>query len=44
MSAWKRANKPSSWFPRRGDICLIDLDKGRPAVILSSDILEPSLA
>jgi mRNA-degrading endonuclease toxin of MazEF toxin-antitoxin module len=37
MSAWKRANKPSGWFPRRGEVCLIDLDKERPAVILSSD-------
>ena len=39
MTAWKRANKPARWFPRRGEICLIHLDKERPAVILSTDSL-----
>jgi mRNA-degrading endonuclease toxin of MazEF toxin-antitoxin module len=27
------------WYPWRGDVCLIDLDKERPAVILSSNSL-----
>ncbi len=39
MTAWKRGTKPSGWYPRRGEVCLIDLDKERPAVILSSDSL-----
>jgi mRNA interferase MazF len=39
MTAWKRGTKPAKWYPRRGEICLIDLDKERPALILSSDIL-----
>ncbi len=39
MTAWKRGTKPSPWFPRRGEVCLIDLDKERPAVVLSSDSL-----
>lgn len=39
MSAWKRGTKPPGWYPRRGEICLIDLDKERPALILSSNSL-----
>ncbi len=39
MTAWKRGSTPSGWYPRRGDICLISLDKERPAVVLSSDVL-----
>ena len=39
MTAWKRLAKPSGWYPRRGEVCLIELDKQRPAVILSSDSL-----
>ncbi len=39
MTAWKRGTKPSGWYARRGEVCLIDLDKERPAVILSSDSL-----
>jgi mRNA-degrading endonuclease toxin of MazEF toxin-antitoxin module len=39
MTAWKRLAKPSGWYPRRGEVCLIELDKLRPAVILSSDSL-----
>jgi len=39
MTPWKRGTKPSGWYPRRGEICLIDLDKERPALILSSDSL-----
>ncbi len=39
MTAWKRATKPAGWYPRRGDVCLIDLDKERPALIITSDVL-----
>lgn len=39
MTAWRRATKPGGWYPRRGEVCLIDLDKERPAVILSSNSL-----
>ena len=39
MTAWKRGTKPPGWFPRRREVCLIDLDKERPALILSSDSL-----
>ena len=39
MSSGKRPNKPAGWFPRRGEVCLIQLDKPRPAVIVSSDSL-----
>jgi mRNA-degrading endonuclease toxin of MazEF toxin-antitoxin module len=39
MSAWKRSAKPSGWYPHRGDVCLISLDKERPALIISSDSL-----
>jgi mRNA interferase MazF len=37
--AWKRAPRPSAWFPRRGDVCLFDLDKERPALVVSTDAL-----
>jgi mRNA interferase MazF len=30
---------PSGWWPRRGEVYLVRLDKLRPALILSSDIL-----
>ncbi len=39
MTPWKRAVKPGGWYPRRGDVCLIELDKERPALIITSDIL-----
>ena len=39
MTAWKRAIKPAGWHPRRGEVCLIALDKERPAVILSANSL-----
>lgn len=39
MSARKRSSKPAGWFPRRGEVCLVELDKPRPAVVLSSDSL-----
>ena len=37
MTAWARAPQPIGWFPRRGEVCLIALDKERPALIISSD-------
>ncbi|MGC2107922.1 MAG: type II toxin-antitoxin system PemK/MazF family toxin [Candidatus Korobacteraceae bacterium] len=37
--AWRRGPKPSGWYPRRGEVCLIDLHKQRPALVLSSDAL-----
>jgi mRNA interferase MazF len=37
--AWKRSTAPSGWFPRRGDVCLFDLDKERPAIVISSDAI-----
>jgi mRNA-degrading endonuclease toxin of MazEF toxin-antitoxin module len=39
MTARKRGTKPSGWYPRRGEVCLIDLDKERPALILTSNSL-----
>jgi len=30
---------PAGWFPRRGEICLVRLDKERPALLISSDAL-----
>jgi mRNA-degrading endonuclease toxin of MazEF toxin-antitoxin module len=39
MTAWARAAKPNGWFPRRGEVCLVALDKERPALIISSDAI-----
>jgi|SRR5208283_1333672 len=39
MTAWQRGTKPARWYPRRGEVCLIDLDKERPALVISSDSL-----
>jgi mRNA-degrading endonuclease toxin of MazEF toxin-antitoxin module len=39
MTAWRRGTKPPGWYPRRGEVCVIELDKERPALILSSDTL-----
>jgi mRNA-degrading endonuclease toxin of MazEF toxin-antitoxin module len=39
MTVWKRGTKPSQWYPRRGEVCLIELDKKRPAIVISSDTL-----
>jgi mRNA interferase MazF len=36
---WKRGTKPHGWYPRRGDVCLFDLDKERPALVVSTDAL-----
>jgi mRNA-degrading endonuclease toxin of MazEF toxin-antitoxin module len=37
--AWRRGTKPTGWYPRRGDVCLFDLDKERPALVVSTDAL-----
>ncbi len=39
MTPWMKAPKPQGWYPRRGEICLVALDKDRPALIISSDAL-----
>ena len=39
MTAWRRGAKVAGWYPRRGDVCLLDLDKQCPALVLSSDAL-----
>lgn len=30
---------PAAWFPRRGEVYLVRLDKNRPALVISSDAL-----
>jgi mRNA-degrading endonuclease toxin of MazEF toxin-antitoxin module len=30
---------PKNWFPRRGEVYLVRLDKDRPALVLSADAL-----
>jgi mRNA interferase MazF len=30
---------PAAWFPRRGEICLVRIDKNRPALVISNDAL-----
>jgi mRNA-degrading endonuclease toxin of MazEF toxin-antitoxin module len=30
---------PTGWFPRRGEMCLVQLDKDRPALVISTDAL-----
>jgi mRNA interferase MazF len=30
---------PSDWFPRRGEVYLVRLDKDRPALVISADAL-----
>lgn len=30
---------PSGWFPRRGEVYLVRLDKARPALVISTDAL-----
>jgi mRNA interferase MazF len=39
--ALKRVSRPSGWYPKRGEVCLIGLDKERPALVISSDTLNP---
>ncbi len=31
--------RPSGWFPRRGEVYLVRLDKNRPALVISADAL-----
>lgn len=33
------SNAPTGWFPSRGDVCWFHLDKDRPAIVISSDVL-----
>ncbi len=33
------AKVPAGWFPRRGEVCWLRLDKNRPALIISNDAL-----
>ena len=33
------ARTPLGWFPKRGEICWFHLDKDRPALVISSDVL-----
>jgi mRNA interferase MazF len=33
------ANPPAAWYPRRGEVFWLRLDKDRPALIISSDVL-----
>ena len=35
----RRAASPLGWFPKRGEIYLVELDKPRPAIVLSVDQL-----
>jgi len=35
----KRVAPPAGWFPKRGEVCLLLLDKERPALVVSSDSL-----
>jgi mRNA-degrading endonuclease toxin of MazEF toxin-antitoxin module len=37
MNGWQRRTKPAGWYPRRGEVYLIALDKKRPALVISSD-------
>lgn len=30
---------PAGWFPRRGEMCLVRLDKDRPVLVISNDAL-----
>jgi mRNA-degrading endonuclease toxin of MazEF toxin-antitoxin module len=39
MTALRRSTKPGGWYPRRGEVCLADLDKERPVIVISSDVL-----
>jgi mRNA interferase MazF len=36
---YRRTSAPAGWFPRRGEICLAALDKERPVLIVSSNVL-----
>src|ERR671922_2417307 len=30
---------PAGWFPKRGEVCLVRVDKDRPALVISTDAL-----
>jgi mRNA interferase MazF len=30
---------PAGWFPQRGEVCVVRVDKARPALVISSDAL-----
>jgi mRNA-degrading endonuclease toxin of MazEF toxin-antitoxin module len=30
---------PTGWFPRRDEMCLVRLDRDRPALVISTDAL-----
>ena len=36
---YRRRSAPAGWFPRRGEVCLAVLDKERPVLIISSNVL-----
>jgi len=36
---YRRMSAPAGWFPRRGEVCLAALDKERPVLIVSSNVL-----
>jgi mRNA interferase MazF len=36
---YRQMSAPAGWFPRRGEICLAVLDKERPVLIVSSNVL-----
>jgi len=36
---WKRSPKPAGWYPKRGEVCLFALNKERPALVISTDVL-----
>ena len=42
MTPWKRGARPPEWHPQRGQVCLAALDKERPVLIISSDLLNRS--
>ncbi len=31
--------KPAGWYPKRGEVCLFALDKERPALVISTNLL-----
>ena len=35
----RRKPAPAGWFPKGGEVCLVALDKERPAIVISSDVL-----
>ena len=37
--AWRRTVAPASWFPQRGEVCVVALDKHRPALVVSTNAL-----